>query len=456
MKRRILSFLCLLMAVMMLNGCSATNVITGVDALLRPPRLTDDQNDIYDALTSYLSGKEMHLVYPQKGEYLSAFIQRDLDGDQLDEAVVFYQLSASTSAAPINMAIMGHQDGKWTVVSDIQLDGSGVEDFTVVEGNGKTMMAVGLSYAGESGSSLLQIFRLDGQELQLVFSRTYLAKTICDLTEDGENELLLVYPHEDSEGTQSIQAGLFICDDSGSEDENFVQAAYCLVNPEITRYQQLNTVVSVQNSLVTSVHIYLDGYRGGSMLTEELQLQIKDGVSTMENLTWSDTGEWEGETYPQRVALNAMDINDDGWYEIPGQEMLPGYTEENTDIIYLTTWYRHIGHRYIPLYSAYISTLLSYQFVFPNEWVGNVTAYRGPYGNEITFSVWDERKPMEDTALMSLRAVNIASWRSGKVSPEYEYLGSRGQIVFLARVIDTESRYSISMADIQQRFMDMG
>ena len=157
-----------------------------------PPRLTDDQNDIYDALTSYLSGKKMHLVYPQKGEYLSAFIQRDLDGDQLDEAVVFYQLSASTSAAPINMAIMGHQDGKWTVVSDIQLDGSGVEDFTVVEGNGKTMMAVGLSYAGESGSSLLQIFRLDGQELQLVFSRTYLAKTICDLTGDGENELLLV------------------------------------------------------------------------------------------------------------------------------------------------------------------------------------------------------------------------------------------------------------------------
>ena len=62
------------------------------------------------------------------------------------------------------------------------------------------MMAVGLSYAGESGSSLLQVFRLYGKELRLVFSRTYLAKTIGDLTGDGKNEFLLVYPHESSEG----------------------------------------------------------------------------------------------------------------------------------------------------------------------------------------------------------------------------------------------------------------
>ena len=136
--------------------------------------------------------------------------------------------------------------------------------------------------------------------------------------------------------------------------------------------------------------------------------------------------------------------------------VLPGYTEESTDVVYLTTWYRHINRRYVPLYSAYVSSLLNYQFIFPADWIGNVTAYRGPYCNEVTFSVWDEEKPMEDTALMSLRAVSIASWRSGKVSPEYEYLDSRGQIVFLVRVIDTESRYSLTMADIRERFKNMG
>ena len=456
MKRRILSLWCLLAAAVMLGGCSATNVITSVDALLRPPRLTDDQNDIYDALAAYLSGREMHLVYPQQGDYLSAFIQQDLDGDQLDEAVVFYQLTASTSAAPINMAVMDRQSGRWTVVSDIQLDGSGVEDFTVVHGEGKPMMAVGLSYAGESGSSLLQVFRLYGKELRLVFSRTYLAKTIGDLTGDGKNEFLLVYPHESSEGVQSVQAGLFVCADGDDENEGFVQAVSCPVNPEITRYQQLNTVISVQDSRDTRVHVYLDGYRGNAMLTEEILLVTKNGVSELENLTWSDAGDWTGESYPQRFMLNAMDINRDGWYEIPGQQPLPGYETEDMDIVYLTTWYRHFGRRYIPLYSAYINSLLSYQFIFPDEWNGNVTAYRGPYGNEITFSVWDEDKPMEDTALMSLRAVNIASWRSGKVSPEYEYLGSRGQIVFLARIIDTTSKYAVSMEDIRERFMDMG
>ena len=232
MKKRLLKWLCVLMA-MMLTSCSATNVITSVDALLRPPRLTDDQNDIYDALTSYLSGKEMHLVYPQKGEYLSAFIQQDLDGDGLDEAAVFYQLTASTSSAPINMAIMDRQSGKWMVVSDVQMDGSGVEDFNIMEGGSKPLIAVGLTYAGESGNSLMQIFGLYGKELRLIFSRTYLAKTICDLTGDGKDEFLLVYPNEDSEGVQSVQAGLFIADDS--QEEAFIQAARCPINPKIVR-----------------------------------------------------------------------------------------------------------------------------------------------------------------------------------------------------------------------------
>lgn len=439
---------------MMLTSCSATNVITSVDALLRPPRLTDDQNDIYAALTSYLSGKEMHLVYPQKGEYLSAFIQQDLDGDGLDEAAVFYQLTASTSSAPINMAIMDRQSGKWMVVSDVQLDGSGVEDFNVMESGSKPLIAVGLTYAGESGNSLMQIFGMYGKELRLIFSRTYLAKTICDLTGDGKDEFLLVYPNEDSEGVQSVQAGLFIADDS--QEEAFIQAARCPINPEIVRYQQLSAVLPDWSRTSGNAHIYLDGYRGGSMLTEELMVESGENGYEIENLTWLQSDETDGESYPQRVMLNSMDINGDGWYEIPGQQLLPGYTEESTDVVYLTTWYRHNNRRYVPLYSAYVSSLLSYQFIFPADWIGNVTAYRGPYGNEVTFSVWDEEKPMEDTALMSLRAVSIASWRSGKVSPEYEYLDSRGQIVFLARVIDTESRYSLTMADIRERFKNMG
>lgn len=452
MKKRLLGCLCVLMAVMM-TSCSATNVIPSVDALLRPPRLTDDQNDIFAALTSFLSEKDMHLVYPQKGEHLSAFIQQDLDGDGLDEAAVFYQLTASTSSAPINMAILDRQSGKWMVVSDIQLDGSGVEDFTVIKGGTKPLIAVGLSYAGESGNSLMQIFGLYGKELQLLFSRTYLAKTICDLTGDGKEEFLLVYPNEDSDGVQSVQAGLFVADDSAQTE--FTQAATCQINPEIVRYQQLSAVVPDKNSVTNNAYIYLDGYRGSSMLTEELIVRTRSDGYEIENLTWLQSDNTEGESYPQRVMLNSADINGDGWFEIPGQKMLPGYTEESTDIVYLTTWYRHINRRYLPLYSAYVNSPLNYQFVFPTDWVGNVTAYRGPYGNEVTFSVWDGQQPMEDTALMSLRAVNIASWRSGKVSPEYEYLDSRGQIVFLARVIDAESRYSLTMEDIKERFKNM-
>ena len=68
MKRRFLAgitvLLTFLLTAVLLSGCQSP-LPGGVDTLLRPPRLTNDQNGLYNALTSYLSGREMHLVYPQ-------------------------------------------------------------------------------------------------------------------------------------------------------------------------------------------------------------------------------------------------------------------------------------------------------------------------------------------------------------------------------------------------------
>ncbi len=434
-----------------LTGCGSPQFISGVDTLLRPPRLTDDQNDIYNALTSSLSGKEMHLVYPQKGDYLSAFIRYDLDCDGSEEALVFYQLSASLAASPVSMAMLDFRDGRWAVVSDVQLDGSGVEDVSFLSVENEPLAAVGLSYGGDSGSSFLQLFSCEGDTLTRLFSRSYQAKAIGDMTGDGNSDLLLIYSQEDSEGVQSVNAGLFVY--QKSQEEPFTLSGSCTVNPEITRYQQIAQSPFIGKSDVYKTRLYLDGYRGNVMITEELLLTTENDTTQVQNITWNELD--GGVDYPERMSLVSMDIDGDGRMEIPGQVPLPGYTAESSEILYQTTWYRHIGSRYLPIYTGYVGAQLGYMFRFPDKWEGKITAYRGSSNQEVTFSVYQEGVPLEDTAVLSIRAVSAASWRSGKNISDYEYLMSRGQVVFLVRILDRESKYALTMDDIRENFIDL-
>ena len=451
MKRRFLAGLTAGLTALFLSGCQSSRLISGVDTLLRPPRLTDDQNGIYNALTSYLSEKELHLVYPQKGDDLSAFIRYDLDGDGGDEAIVFYQLSASSAASPVNMAFLDMRHGQWMVTSEFKLDGSGIEDVSFPEENGRTLAAIGLSYAGELGSSLLQVFSAEGGNLELLFSRSYQAKYVGDLTGNEDSELMLIYPQENSEGVQSMNAGLFSFD-----GEVFSLTAECAVNPDITRYQQVTSAPGASSGEASCSIVYLDGYRGNVMITEELLFRSEEEKITIRNMTWSEDGSAD---YPERYGLSSMDIDRDGRIEIPGQTLFPGYDVEDEEVLYQTTWYRHIGSVYIPIDTGYVGSQLGYMFLFPESWNGKVTAYRGSYNNEVTFSVYEKGVLPEDTAILSIRAVSAAGWGNGKARskfPEYEYLTARGQVVFLARVIDSESEYALGIDEIRERFIDLG
>ncbi len=436
-------------------GCSIPQIIGSVDTMLTPPRLTDDQNDIYAALTSHLPGDGMHLVYPQKGDNLSAFILCNLDRDSGNEAVVFYQLAtSSTVAVPISMAVLDMVSGNWQVMSETPLEGSAVEDVTLLSVNGTPVLAVGLSYAGENGSSLLDIFSFQDNEMQLVSSKAYQAKAFGDLTRNGSDDLLLIYTQEDSEGQADVQAGLFQWDDEvpvSSTEDGFQLAGSCDINPEMTRYQQLSVSFGTDET-----KLYLDGYRGSVMITEVLSCIAREDTVQLINRTWK---EGQATDYPQRASLISMDADGDGTIDIPGQTMLPGYSDEDDDILYLTQWYHHDGRRFVPYYAAYVNSLLNYQFIFPESWPGNVSAYRESYRNEVTFYKWDGDNTgsgKSDTALFSLRAVNSADWRAGRISSEYQLVASRGQIVFLARVYDTDSAYALTIEEIRQQFCDLG
>ena len=93
MKKQFFS-LCSVLLAFFLSGCS---IGVNVDNMLTPPKLSGQQEQIYQALKD-TTGSAISLKYPKSGSYLSAFIVSDIDGDGLDEAIVFYEKNGVANA----------------------------------------------------------------------------------------------------------------------------------------------------------------------------------------------------------------------------------------------------------------------------------------------------------------------------------------------------------------------
>ena len=107
--------------ILLLTGCSFG---TSIDTLMSPPKLSIEQEQIYTALTDAV-GDSISLKYPKSGRYLSAFIVEDIDGDNGNEAVVFYEKTGLTvEENTLRINILDSDNGKWRSVYDTPADGS--------------------------------------------------------------------------------------------------------------------------------------------------------------------------------------------------------------------------------------------------------------------------------------------------------------------------------------------
>ena len=72
---------------LLLSACSSFQ--PNLTDLMQSPKLTEEQAEIYEALTNAADVSDVQLKYPKSGDYRSAFVMFDLDADGEDEALVF-------------------------------------------------------------------------------------------------------------------------------------------------------------------------------------------------------------------------------------------------------------------------------------------------------------------------------------------------------------------------------
>ncbi len=372
-------------AALCMTGCS---IGINVDAMLTPPKLSAQQEQIYQALRD-TTGSDIRLKYPKKGTYLSAFIVTDIDGDASEEAIVFYEkngIAATDTGLRIN--ILDCIDGEWLSICDRSADGSEIEKVVISKlgTNDRINIIVGYSTSNQS-EKYLSVYSYADDYLEQTLSHSYALFDVASSGSGTENpDLILLDAATAAE--DPAYAAVYRLEEDGRYHEY-----RCSFRDRYTDYTQLS-YGKLPDGRVT---LYVDAATGTSNLQTEI-LCFEDGQ--LSNLL--ERCGYKVEDTVRRAGLACTDIDSDGVPEIPVQVAFPGYEDAaDSDKIRQTRWKAMQEPRVYTEYYSYYSAGDGYAFLLPEAWRNHVSVVKDNTGSELQFVAYDGA--WEDTMPVLLR-----------------------------------------------------
>ena len=357
MKRLALVLLCI-----MLTGCQA--ITFSVDGLLSAPKVADEQSAIYEALFES-AGRGITLEYPRSGDYRSAFVLYDIDGDREEETLAFYSVnSVSESNVKISVLDSG-EDGRWRSTYEVAGAGSSVDKIMF---SGRDLI-VGYS-SQDYEDNAVRIYRYSDGMLEPIYEDTYSVLEKADLDGCGTEETLVVK-----------RSGGGIAVDLLKPSESEVYSHYFTEIP-----LGAGTIAGFGFSEFDGVNaLYLDfALESYGILTEIIYLD--DGIVA----AMSQSGLLYQTQRP--TGYLSRDYDGDGLIEIPLPQPFTGYElSPFGEAEYMTVFCSFDPEQMllVPKSNAYLSLGESYCFNIPNRWMNMVTVARDASTGETTFYKYD-------------------------------------------------------------------
>lgn len=429
----------------LLGGCQFS---VTVDTLLSPPRLTAQQEQIYQALQAAVS-ETISLKYPKSGERLSAFTVEDLDADGEEEAIVFYELDmTSAEENPLRFCLLDCQDGVWRAVTDYTTPGAAVECVIVsaLGSNERTNLIIGYSMV-DGGGYAAEVFHYADGTLERTLSVPYSKMDISDLNGDGKTEFLVVNAATLS---SAATATVYALDETGSYYQS--QAALNGLYSDISRivYGTLpyEDAAAPFSDLQTANAIYIDGVSGATTVQTEILMYKERQLSVL----YADSAE----RFPNSTRNSAcptIDIDHDGEAEIPVQTVFYGYADAaDSERIAMTNWYVCRSGMLMREYSSYYSANDGYAFLLPARWEKQVTVVQ-EYDTIVfyvldTEAVSEDGRPVVKEPLLHLAVVSDAVEAQSLQQEGYLLLRCQNGNYYLAKTEQTHRTLSLTRSEL--------
>lgn len=417
-------------SMLILTGCTFG---TSIDTLMTPPKLSLEQQQIYNALTD-ATGASIRLKYPKSGKYLSAFIVEDIDGDGSNEAVVFYEKNGLTvEENTLRINILDSDSGSWRSVYDTPADSSEIELVMIsrLGENQRMNLIIGSSLINRNEKTAVIYSYIDG-ELERTFSESYSFIDVTDLDGDGENEFLLL---KGAAGGEPAVVEAYKLDNKGKYHQYRIE-----LNNSFTEFDR----IGYGNLSSGKRGLYIDAVSGTGFIQTDIIYMDETGL----NKVFEESSESDTTLRPSGGV--SYDVDNDGQLEIPVQVISPGYEDvPESEQISLTDWLCISDNNKLERkYTSYYSVGEGYIFIFPEKWRNKVTVKRDAINEEMVFCVYDGDKIGRE--LLRIYCAEDEASREDRISTGYIILRTKGKSSYLAYIppsADNDDNLSISQAD---------
>lgn len=436
-------FFILLLTVLILVSFSGCTIVSGIETYLKPPKLSEQHEQIYNALIN-AEGTKISLKYPKSGNYLSAFVVADIDNEPSDEAIVFYEKTNLTGSdlSTLRINFLDQKNGKWDSVYDFATDGTEVERVFISKLGSSDIknIIIGIGSRTEKNA---QLFCYDGEKKPEPKSLgIYSVMDVTDLNNDASNELIMIN-NSLAENTAQIKWL--------DSDGTLVSGPVLNLNENSTEVAQL--IYGKINTSATAV--YLDSYiNTNTIMTEILYPETFNNTIYLNSLRISNAESSQINRTIRNSSLISRDIDNDGIIEIPINTVFKGYEDKpETEQIQMTNWYVYEDNMFIRKYSSFYSITDGYAFILPEKWLESVTIKT--INDDVIFCIYDE-KTENQTELMRICVAGSAEAEEIINSDQYsryERIYSNGDTVYLACLpSDSPDPLTLSISEILFNF----
>lgn len=418
---------------LMMTGCTLGG---SVDSLLKPPSLSEEQQQIYVALQDAV-GSGITLQYPRAGENLSAFTVADLDADGEDEALVFYKKTSLVAAENgLRLSVLDQVKEEWMSVCDRPADGAEVERIVIspMGDSKKNQLFIGYSGVDQSDKSLT-VYDYSEGVLEQMFTTAYTMFDVADLDSGNCQELLVLGKATDNTTSSAAVYRL--------QKDSIAASGKLELRAGFTDYSQI-----VYGTLPDGkTGIYIDGSTSPSSLQTEILTVGKNSLSYV--LSDSDT---VAQT-TRSVGYLSMDLDNNGTVEIPVQEPFPGYSSDSSEQVRMTRWLGVSGTALTEQARGYFSLNDGCMFLLPLEWYGTVTAVTDALTGDIVFCRYDGEITDHMTELLRYGVAQSEDEQEEREADGCQLLHTRGKAAYYMRTAETEDVLALSWQDLMVQFL---
>ena len=311
-------FLCILIAVAMLSGCSMTTV----DKLYSPPLRSDDYTNLQSVMQSAMSGCEY--CAPQNGENQQTVQLADLDGDGQKEYLLFAK--NSNAEKPLRIFVFCGDGETYHLQDTIELSGSSFDkvDYVQVDQTKGLELVVGYQVSNQVLRAVAAYTMTEGK-MQRILTTHYSGFLCTDIDRNGLEDIFVYYP--DPENADKSVAECF-----GVQNGMLARSQLVKLSASADKIRRI-VVGNLQDGAAA---VYMaSGFEDGSIITDAVA--VIDGMLVNVCLT-SESG--NSVQTIRNSSIYADDIDNDGVLELPSlvSPAVPEGTKSD-DTQYVIRWY---------------------------------------------------------------------------------------------------------------------